>query len=397
MSTYFATSNIQGEDSLKVGEDAAKTALNQLPKGTHPNLAIVFCSIKFAYDQVIQGIKNVIGDTKVIGCSSAGEFNEKKVTSDGVVCALIASDTHRFYSGLGKQLKEDPMQSAGFAAARFPKNVPGFPHKSAILLLDGLAGSGEEAVLAAASILGPEVKFAGGAAADELKFMQTVVFEDKQIASDALVLNLIASKTPVIITVKHGHKPLSPPLKITRAEKNILYEIEGRPAIEVWKDYVRDEAKKHGFDVDTFKSPKEFSKILLKYEAGLMTGSDYKIRFPLSVNPDGSLNFVCSIMQGSVIKIMDSQPKDQVAAAREAAEAAMKEAAGLKIAGAIVFDCVCRAMILEDKFIEAVDAIKHVFGNIPLIGFETYGEIAMQVGQLSGFHNTTTVIMLIPD
>ena len=53
--------------------------------------------------------------------------------------------------------------------------------------------------------------------------------------------------------------------------------------------------------------------------------------------------------------------------------------------------------ILKDDFKKAVDAIKEVLNGIPLIGFETYGEIAMEEGQLSGYHNATTVVVLLPD
>ena len=68
------------------------------------------------------------------------------------------------------------------------------------------------------------------------------------------------------------------------------------------------------------------------------------------------------------------------------------------MAGAIIFDCVCRAVICGGDFPKAVEGIKEVLGkHTPLIGFETYGEIAMEMGQLSGFHNTTTVVFLIPD
>ena len=66
------------------------------------------------------------------------------------------------------------------------------------------------------------------------------------------------------------------------------------------------------------------------------------------------------------------------------------------MAGVIVFDCVVRAVILQDEFKEAVKAIKDTL-RAPLIGFETYGEFAMEMGQMSGYHNTTTVIMAIPD
>ncbi len=92
---------------------------------------------------------------------------------------------------------------------------------------------------------------------------------------------------------------------------------------------------------------------------------------------------------------MESPKEAQIASARKAAEVAFQATRGVKLAGAIVFDCVCRAVILEDDFSKAIDEIKDVL-EVPLIGFETYGEIAMEIGQLSGFHNTTTVVLLIP-
>ena len=69
----------------------------------------------------------------------------------------------------------------------------------------------------------------------------------------------------------------------------------------------------------------------------------------------------------------------------------------MKVAGAIVFDCVCRGVILGDDFRRGIEAIASTLGDVPLLGFETYGEIAMSPGQFSGFHNTTTVVMLLPE
>jgi methyl-accepting chemotaxis protein len=104
------------------------------------------------------------------------------------------------------------------------------------------------------------------------------------------------------------------------------------------------------------------------------------------------------MVEGSVIRIMESPNKAcQIISAKQAAEAAVKNSKGAKLAGAIVFDCICRNLILENEFSKAIDEIKSVVGNIPVIGFATYGEIAMEVGQLSGFHNTTTVVLLIPE
>ena len=63
----------------------------------------------------------------------------------------------------------------------------------------------------------------------------------------------------------------------------------------------------------------------------------------------------------------------------------------------MVFDCICRRLILDARFEEAVLSIGETLGGVPLAGFETYGEIAMRVGDLSGFHNTTSVVVAFPE
>lgn len=395
MVTQFVTGLVTLEDSYEAGREVASQIWAKLQPLGLPNLAIVFCSIRYSFEAVKRGIYSVVGEVPIIGCTSAGQFTDQGSSKEGLVCGMIASDQYRFYTGVGQGLKKDPIHAIKYATNSLNGKSEEFPHESAILFVDGLAGKGEEAVLAASSILGPQVKFAGGAAADNLAFKQTRVFGQQQELTDAVSLCFVQSRQPVVIAVKHGHKPISEPLRITKAKDNILYEIEGRPALDVWKDCVRERVKAEGVDIDTL-SCQDLSKWLLKYEAGLMTGAEYKIRFPASCNSDGSLNFVCTMMEGAVIKIMDSERKDQIQSVREAVQKALDATQGMDVAGGIVFDCACRAMILEEEFSKALSECKEMIGGFPFIGCETYGEIAMEVGQLSGFHNTTTVIMIFP-
>jgi methyl-accepting chemotaxis protein len=62
----------------------------------------------------------------------------------------------------------------------------------------------------------------------------------------------------------------------------------------------------------------------------------------------------------------------------------------------VVFDCICRNLILGPRFAAAVQSIAAELGNVPVAGFETYGEIALDAGDMSGFHNTTTVVLTFP-
>ncbi len=396
MKTQFFTGISTHKDSYEAGVEVATQVVGGI-NSPATGLLILFCSPQYDYPSLIRGIHTILPSSiSLIGCTAAGQFTEKSINKEGVACAFITSDDHQFFCGLGTKLRDYPLQTIKHATTTFPQQIENDLHQSAILLIDGLAGKGEEAVLAASSVLGPHIVFMGGAAADHLDFKKTSVFCNEKVSTDAVSICLIASKKPIVISVHHGHHPISDALLITKASENILYELDGKPALSVWKNVLRDRLKQQNIDIDAL-SIEELSKILLKYEAGLMTGNEYKIRFPSSCNADGSLNFTCSMMEGSVIKIMSSEKEDQIISSRRAAEIALSAVPkGTKIAGAIIFDCACRAMILKDEFSKAIEASREVLGKIPFIGCETYGEIAMNAGQLSGFHNTSTAIMLLP-
>ena len=397
MATKFGTAIIKGDDAFKVGQEAAKKAMSNAGI-SKADFAIVFSSAKYDYQSVVKGVREATGQAPLVGCSSAGEFTEEKVEKESVACCVISSDSHKFYTGIGGGLKEDEIKTLSEATKGFDKNVEGYPHLSGIVLHDGIIGKGEETALAAFNALG--CKFAGGSAGDDLNLKETFVFADDKIDTNAVSTALIASKQPVTIAVRHGHVPISPAVTVTKSESNIVYELDGKPAFEVWKEYAREHAKENfGIDVDSLQSgTKELGNFMTRYEAGLYVGKDeYKVRWPgLTTTTEGHLVFACSMPEGMVMKVMGSPKENQIASARKAAEIAVETARNIKLAGCLVFDCVVRAIILEQQFQDAVNAIHDVV-KVPLIGFETYGELCMEMGQMSGFHNTTSVVMLIPD
>jgi methyl-accepting chemotaxis protein len=263
------------------------------------------------------------------------------------------------------------------------------------MLLDPLTGHGEEATLIAGTLLGPNVPLAGGAAGDDLHMAKTEVALGARAESDAVVIAVIYSQVPLGVGVCHGHLPVSKPVTVTRAEGATVYEIDGRPAWDVWVEKTRSVASRAGLDPTTLADA-DVGAYLLRYEAGLAAGEEYKIRAPLSRGSDGSLAFACGIPQGAEICITESEPSRQVTSAREAAKRAREQIGGVPVAGAVVFDCICRNLILGEDFGAAVQAISNELGDVPLAGFETYGEIALAAGDMSGFHNTTTVVLAFP-
>lgn len=396
METAFETGRSAVDESDEAGRTAAADAFERLP-GDRVDFCQVFCSTEYDYEAVLAGIRDVIGDdAELVGCSATGAFTAEGGLDANVVVTLVASDTHRFFTGLGSGLSDNVSRAVREAVEGLPSTVDGYPYLSAITLHDGLRGVGERLALTTQQRLGPNVSFVGGAASDDFQLVGTHVFVNDRIVDDGVAIALLASKERPVITVDHGHEPITGPYEVTRADGGVVYELDGRPAFEVWQDAVRDRAREE-FDVDIDAlEPTEPKSTLLRgaFEFGIDQGSSYKMRWPMAVAGD-ALQFAVDVPEGTTLRVMYGSHESQIESARRAARQAVETAGDTPIAGAFVYDCACRAIILRDDFEEAVAAIDDELG-VPFTGFETYGEMCMQLGQLSGFHNTTTVLMLLP-
>lgn len=397
MTTSFGTGIGAGTDGRSVGRETATDALEAAGIGESPELAVVFCSSRYEYDAVVEGVRAATDGAPLLGCSSAGEFTEAGVESGSIGVAVLDGDTHRAFTGLGRGLRADETAAMEAAARDVPPRVEGYPHRSAVVLHDGLSGNGEELSLAVPDVLGPDTSLAGGSAGDDLRMEATHVFRDGTVAEDAVALGAIASKHPVQVGVAHGHETISPPLEVTAADGNVVRELDGEPAYEVWKDHVRERVAADGHDIDALAAGEEaLSAALTNYAFGLETGNGLKIRWPgPTKTTDGPMEFTCSIPEGTVMRVTAGTDEAQKASARRAARAAMAGTDG-PVAGALVFDCICRSTTLGDEFDDAVAGMYEEL-DAPMLGFETYGELAMERGQLSGYHNTTSVVMVFPE
>ncbi len=363
--------------------------------GGAPTMVVVFASTKQPLAEVLNGLRAALPDTTVLGCSTAGELTEKGDAKGHTALFAVRGDL-KVHAGYSAGLKADAEAAVVRAAAPCPATVEGYPHKTAMIFLDALSGVSEEVTLLAADALGGEVRLAGGAAGDDLAMKAPLVGLGGDSGADSVVIATLFTKAPLGVGVCHGHRNLSGPLTITRSVGATVFEVDGRPAWDVWREQTAAAAKADGIDVDALTDDTVIG-FLLQFEAGLDTGNDVpKIRAPLSRGSDGSLSFACGIPEGSVIRITESAGDQQISSAREAALRARAQMGGGEVAGALVFDCICRNLILKDRFGLAVAGMTEALGNAPLAGFESYGEVALDAGDFSGFHNTTTVVLAFP-
>jgi methyl-accepting chemotaxis protein len=362
--------------------------------GARPSFGFLFAGPKHDLGGLVETATAAADGAGLLACTTAGEFTADGLTHGGVAALLVASDGLSHHMRFAAGMKSDPegvalrlchdfdqLKAQAFAADRL--------RSTTVLLTDGLAGTGERALKAVSEATGPFQQIVGGAAGDEGAFVATAVAAGEEAGSDAAVALHVFGAQAWGVGVGHGLEPASEPMVVTRAEGNVLYELDGRPAFEVYRQH----AHQHGVELTSENA----GSYLIGNELGLYFFDRVaKARAPLAVGGDGSLICAAEIPAESTVCILDGEPESMVAAAAQAAEEARENLNGAEAAGVLLFDCVCRGMILEEGFQREIDAVRSVFGEVPVAGFLTYGEIARYRGRFGGWHNTTAVVLALP-
>ena len=381
--------------STDAGTAAAQEALRTLG-AAGADIVFVFASTNHDYGKLLPAIRKITGAAPLVGCSTAGEFTHAHVGHGSVAVMAIKSDVIRFRVGFGRNLKGQRQNATvetlrSFGAEHRAARTAGFPHATCIVLSDGLAGQGEDIVEGVHASAGMLAQVVGGAAADDAKFARTDVFLDDRYYTDALVVVHAFSRTPIGIGVRHGLSPACPSMIVTRAAGNVIHEIDGRPALLAYERFAAG--------IGEPLTPTTRDAFMITHELGMLTSSgEYKIRAPLTANEDGSIVMASEVPVGASVTIMRGSEEKLVSAAEHAARSALANLAGGKPGAVMVFDCICRRIFLGEQYKRQVDAFRSVVGqDVPLIGWETYGEIALTPGQQSGWHNSTSVVAILPD
>jgi methyl-accepting chemotaxis protein len=391
MGNIVGTGASNKANTQAAAQEAIRMAMAPL-SGRVPTFGLMFAGPERDLGAALESAKEASGCSRLIASSTAGEFTERGLSHGGVAVMLVASEM-TCESALAKGLKEDHRK----VAAELDERVSKARHAAAskdqrrlttVLLTDGLVGKGEELVLelqdrAKAS------QIVGGAAGDEGAFIETRVGCSTDVATNAAAALHVFSEKPWGIGVGHGLRPTTKPMRVTKATGNVVHQVNNAPAFEIYKAHAAQRGVK--------LTPSNASPYMIANELGIhFFDKVSRARAPLSAAADGSLTCAAAIPEGAMISILDGDPDSMVSAASSAAEEAREHLEGGHAAGVLVFDCVCRGMILKESFQREISAVRSIFGDVPVAGFLTYGEIARYQGRLVGWHNTTAVVVAIP-
>jgi len=364
-----------GLSTAKDTFSATKEALQLAKKNIgqrNIDLAILFSTIEFAHVKTIQTVVNILGPVPLMGCTSAAVITNQGIFKRGIAVMLLAFPEGIYCNTASvKEISKEGTRAAGEELGE--KLLYGFKNirrDFGMIFSDGLMEDGSGFISGLQERLGKVFPIIGASASDNLRFLKTFLYCNQEVLSRAACGILWGGKLNFGLGIKHGWKPLGKPRIVTKAEGNIVYEIDGVYAAKLYEDYLACDAE---------QLKKELNRVSTFYPLGLYLAGEeeYLLRNILSIRDDGSLLCHGNIPLNSSIRLMIGTKESCLNATQQASKEAREGLFGRKSELVFVFDSISRYILLGREADKELEIIKNQFGqDMPIIGFYTYGEQA---------------------
>lgn len=351
-----------------------------------PSIILMFVSPLFeAKADLVIKLGLLYPKATLLGCSTAGEISGINVSDNTVALTAIEFDkvNHNLVKVAVKSMDES--YDAGVTLAT---QLEADDLKHVLVFSDGLNVNGADLVSGLKSIL-PETSITGGLAADGADFNDTFIIANNTITDRVVVgLGLYGGQLKIGYSSKGGWDSFGIDRLVTKSIKNILYELDGLPALELYKSFLGDNAK---------NLPS--SGLLFPLSMRVNENDAPVVRTILGVNEaDQSLTFAGNIPQGAYVRLMKSNVDRLISGAEDSATNAY-DTTEKHTELAILISCVGRRLVLKQSVEEEVEVVREIIGeNSKITGFYSYGEIA-PFGLFSPceLHNQTMTITTLSE
>ena len=349
-----------------------------------PNLVLVFAAPRFFTDPDFSAqLTSAFPAARRVAVSTAGEISSRGVSEDSAVISAIHFERTPFRIAATDIADMNDSEAAG---RRLAEQLQAPDLKAVILLSQGVAVNGSDLIAGVVAVLGRGIPLTGGLAGDYGAFTRTWTLLDDTVSDRMLTaIGFYGDALEFAHGSFGGWHSFGPARRATRVAGNVLYELDGEPALEIYRRYLGEYAK------DLPASGLLFPFAILtddRQDSGL-------IRTLLGVNEsDGSLTLAGDIPADGYLKLMHASTEALVDGAEAAAQAARSMFASDGHGLALLVSCIGRKLVMGDRVDEEVEAVGSVFGQgCQLAGFYSNGEISPFIESTDcKLHNQTMTI-----
>ncbi len=391
MSTIVGVGQSISRDSAAAGRQAATEALAAFA-GRAPAALLVFATAGHDQQALLDGIRAVAGPVPLSGCSAEGVISRagSDESSHAVGVMAFASDRMRFATLAARDLST---QSRAAGRAHVAGAEPKDGRELLLVFPDGLTMRSSQLFAGIEGGLGRPLQMVGGGAGEMMQFQRTFQYHDGEVLSDGVAGLYIEGDFDTEIEVSHGCDIVGTERTVTRAEGNVVFEIDGRPAWSVIKEYLEDDSDDLDGLAVSYSCVAERLSSATSAEYG-----EFVIRVPMQLDKsNGALVFPGELVSGATIHMARRDPERIRQNAIRSAERIAERRRGQSPLAVLQFDCTGRGRLLFGERTTA-DLIAPMQAALdptaPWLGFHTYGEIAPVLGR-THYHNYTVALLAI--
>jgi hypothetical protein len=352
-----------------------------------PNtLVLAFAAPGYADDWVpFSQLAAAFPRAQLIGCSTAGEIAGAAVNDASISATVVRFDGSHLRRAAATIGSAADSRAAG---ALLGEQLAAPDLRAVFVLSDGLCVNGSALVEGLAQRLSPDIAITGALAGDGSAFQRTwLVGRDGPQAHQACAIGFYGQRLRVGHGCNGGWHDFGPERRITRAEGNVLFELDGRPALDLYKTYLGERAA--GLPGTALLFPLAVRREGAGQDSAL-------VRTILAVDEARrSLTFAGDLPQGGIARLMRANADQLIDSAARAAREAMQGVNGTDGPTLVVsVSCVGRRLVLGERTDEEVETVAECAppGAVHL-GLYSYGEISpMVAGAVSELHNQTMTV-----
>ncbi|MCP4141797.1 MAG: hypothetical protein GY755_16240 [Chloroflexi bacterium] len=363
------------KNTNKAIDQAYQQLENEL--GAQPSLIIAYTSVIHESNLVLESLKKnaphslLHGGTSCQGAMTEEGFHSK----DGIGLGLLGIHDPEGSYGIGLSNIEGDGRAAGARAIQEAiQNAGRAGEPPDLVWLNSAPGLEEDILLGIQDIIGENVPVAGGSTADNTVSGEWYQFTHQDISQDAVVVSAMYPSVKTHLAFHSGYSPTQHRGEVTKAEHRTLYEIDGRPAAQVYNEWtegvVQDALEGGNVLLSTTLTP-----------LGRMVGAVgempyYQLSHPESVTPEGGLSLFSEIEVGQEIFLMKGTQESLVSRAGRTARSALRteRISSRQISGALVVYCAGCMLTVQEQMPEVAEEIRTALGGNPFLGIFTFGE-----------------------
>ena len=350
-------------------------------KNFQTTLAIVFGSV----DCDLQALPDLFNHHKIdfIACSTAGEIRDEHIYEKGLTGLLLDINPDYYKINVEENIEEDCFQSGkkvGIAAKEFCD----FP---ALLTFFGMTANAEKLIAGMTSVVKEKVNIFGGMAADDFKMEKTYCITNAGIFTDANVsLIFNQDKVELVGRAISGWVPIGMMNTITKAAGNIIYEINGKPALQAFESYF-------GSFGENAQDTQVISVGVAQYPLQIIRNGNTILRAALKTNNhDHSILMAGPVHTGDEFRFSIAPGFEVV---EDTIEGFQEYHKSQPTADALILiSCKARHLSLGPFVEDEVKGIQNIWKK-PLVGFFSYGEVGLGLTDDCNFYNETCSLVLI--